>query len=168
MVSKVTLWRRANPEKAKALRKKEKPRSPEAVAASYRRRKDADPEAWNAKRREQYERDADGYRRRSLKWAKLHPEKNAELSRRRYARLKGVEVGPINLDEVWNRQRGWCPLCLHRLERDEAQQDHKKPIDKGGSHTQDNIQFVHASCNAKKGNKYVEPKSIGPVSGSRN
>lgn len=164
MVSKTTLWRQANPDKARQLRLKEKPRTPEQAASAYRRRKDRDPEGWSKKRRAQYSRNPEAFRKASLRWAKNHPEKNAELSRRRYAKLKGVEIGPIDLDNVWHRQHGWCPLCLHSLDREEAHLDHIKPISKGGSHTQDNVQFVHPICNIKKGNKYAEPIASRAVS----
>lgn len=150
-------WRANNPEKDKVLRAKEKPRTAQQSHEAYLRKIARDPDYYRRKCYERYWKDPEKGRSRVLKWAKDNPEKNAELSRRRYARLKGSEIGPINLDSIWERQCGWCPLCLTKLDREVSQLDHIKPITKGGSHTQENLQFVHAKCNMMKGNKYEEP-----------
>ena len=40
--------------------------------------------------------------------------------------------------------------------------DHITPLAKGGTHTTENIQLAHPSCNIRKGAKWKSPSTMSP------
>lgn len=73
----------------------------------------------------------------------------------------------ITLEKLYIRDKGVCQICGKKCNwRDIKIQgvcsivgrmypsiDHIKPISRGGSHTWDNVQLAHFSCNSSKNNK---------------
>ena len=73
----------------------------------------------------------------------------------------------ITLEKLYERDNGICKLCGGKCDYNDysiidnafivgnsyPSIDHILPLSKGGSHTWDNIQLVHKSCNSIKGNK---------------
>lgn len=74
----------------------------------------------------------------------------------------GVPAESIDLDKLYERDRGTCQLCHRPVDRDlrwphpgSESLDHKIPIVRGGAHVWDNVQLVHALCNWRKGSKLL-------------
>lgn len=72
----------------------------------------------------------------------------------------------INLAAVIKKFNGICQICGKPIDKKDITKghigknyptiDHIKPISKGGTHTWDNIQLAHMSCNSGKGDKDAE------------
>lgn len=110
------------------------------VSAAGRARYEANREARLAQKRAYYEANAD-------KWP--------EYTLRRRAQQHATTVGPIDLDALWT---GDCALCGKEMDPDLVNPDrmrksidHIVPLSKGGTHTQDNLQWAHLRCNQSKG-----------------
>jgi len=69
---------------------------------------------------------------------------------KRRARIKQVTVGPVNFAKILQEAEGLCQLCFEPLS-EQVHFDHIFPLAKGGSHTEDNLQATHPSCNRSKG-----------------
>jgi hypothetical protein len=160
--------RRYNAERARVLRA-----DPEAREALLRRTREwlkenpdkmrAARRAWRVKNaakiagyREKH-READAARSRA--WIKANPEWNRERQHRRRAMVRDSQVGPVDLDALWT---GACGICEESLDRELRHPDPMSPtidhiiaLARGGTHTQDNLQWAHRTCNLRK---YVNPK----------
>lgn len=129
---------------------------------------------WNAANAEQkkaigqlyYKNNRERAAMMSAAWRAANPEKAREISRnvsaRRRARLRGVEVEDFSLGEIWERDEGICWLCevaIDPLVRwpdpGSVSLEHKVPISRGGGHTRDNCALAHLGCNIIKGNKLI-------------
>jgi len=70
---------------------------------------------------------------------------------------------PINIcfplsDEIANilsAQNNKCNICCCNIKRGNMHLDHIIPLSKGGTHSLDNIQWLCATCNLKKGDKII-------------
>jgi len=83
-------------------------------------------------------------------------DKSSKISVRQLNRAKnsGVEYDvTVKLVEVYKRDRGICGICKKWVVPGKASMDHKMPIIRKGSHTYDNIQLTHFTCNVRKGAK---------------
>lgn len=134
------IWAAKNPERVRQLAREYRSEHPEKFA-TYR------------------ENDREGQRARSRAWAKAHPEANREKAQRRRALIRGVTTGPVDLDALWT---GLCAICGAGLERGLRHPDPMSPsidhivaLSRGGTHTQDNLQWTHRVCNLRK---YVNPQ----------
>jgi hypothetical protein len=81
----------------------------------------------------------------------------ARVNRRR-ARLKNTRVGPVSFRALWDAQAGLCGICFSSIDDSlphphpgSPSIDHILPLSKGGTHTQDNLQWAHLTCNIRKG-----------------
>lgn len=71
---------------------------------------------------------------------------------RRRASLRNTSVGCIDWEQIILKAQGRCAICGSVITVDDATHfDHIVPLARGGSHTNDNLQWVHARCNLKKG-----------------
>ena len=77
-----------------------------------------------------------------LKAGHLHSQSERDASK--------PKVGSRSLLRILQRQEYRCALTGRELTPETAVADHIKPVVKGGSHTEENIQVVHASVNTAK------------------
>jgi 5-methylcytosine-specific restriction endonuclease McrA len=85
-------------------------------------------------------------------------EKRAQNSRhhqqRRAAKAKAPHLEYVDLDVLFERDKGICQLCYKRCRRSQASNDHIIPLSEGGAHTYQNCVLAHRSCNSQKGNRH--------------
>ncbi len=110
---------------------------------------------------------------RSRQWGKDNVEYRRERERRDYAagkskkykihnahvrriRLDQVKCEYIDINKLYERDKGICGLCDEHVKVKDASIDHKKPISQGGEHTWENVQLAHLSCNCRRGTMSVE------------
>ena len=88
-----------------------------------------------------------------------YPEaRRAAFQARRALERGASDAVPIVKREVYERD-GWvCGICgdpidpaLRFPDPGSATLDHRRPLSRGGSHTLDNVQAAHLTCNASKG-----------------
>ena len=81
--------------------------------------------------------------------------KAKEQKGKRRAREKGTSTGRVSFKQIVKEFNGQCGICKLPLDINDSTYhfDHIIPLAKGGSHTQDNIQIAHGSCNQSKGAK---------------
>ena len=65
------------------------------------------------------------------------------------ARVRQTKTEPVDYVVVVERSGGLCGICHESLGAP-IEIDHIIPISRGGSHTYDNLQATHASCNKHK------------------
>lgn len=89
-----------------------------------------------------------------------------DISHIRRAKYYGVEYEKINLIDIFERDNWTCKICDKKIDDSlpypnpmSASLDHIIPLSKGGSHTLNNVQSSHLSCNIKKKNKFIEKKN---------
>ena len=99
---------------------------------------------------------------RAWRKANLSKERLADAERRhrRRARKRGATVGVIDPTALWAACGGTCGLCgvsidvaLAWPDPGSKSIDHILPLSKGGSHSQENVQWAHLVCNTRKGNR---------------
>lgn len=141
-LARAKAWREENGDKAASYRKRHYEDNRNTYVAGSRRWREENPERQKKTKRA---------------WASLNPEKVQESSRRRRARKKAATIGPVDLDVLWT---GFCGICAGPISRrpkwpapDSKSIDHIIPLAKGGSHTQDNLQWAHLRCNMAKGDR---------------
>ena len=87
-------------------------------------------------------------------------DKKSKISNRQNYRAKQmdlhVEGEEITLKKLYIRDKGICGICGKPVPSKQASPDHIKPLGKGGTHTWDNIQLAHVSCNKSKKDTYQE------------
>lgn len=163
-------WRRNNAERARETAKAWAKANSEKKREMHRAWYEAHIDQMRSERRERararraIDPDLSRQMEASAARARYHGdlEKAREISRensaRRRARRLAVPVGPIDADLLWAMQEGICPLCtfpiddqLRRPNPFSKSLDHIIPLSKGGSHSQDNVQWTHLRCNLSKG-----------------
>lgn len=72
--------------------------------------------------------------------------------REKAIRLHAPRVERVNLKHVLLAANGLCGICKNSLDCgvSEIDFDHVVPLARGGTHTNDNLQATHASCNRAK------------------
>lgn len=79
---------------------------------------------------------------------------NSQAKRR--AQKLGLAIDKdITIKRLYERDKGICQICKQACKWEDKSMDHIKPLSKQGSHTWDNIQLAHLSCNKLKGSKFV-------------
>ena len=68
------------------------------------------------------------------------------------ARVKTTTTEFVDYAIILERAQNICGIC-HEILVDPVDIDHIIPLSKGGTHTYDNLQATHASCNRRKWNK---------------
>lgn len=135
----------------------------QAYYAANKQKRDAQAAEWYAANRDRRRPQQRAWRQANLDrerenrraWLAAHPGYITEYMRARRAALAGRTVGPVDLDALWT---GFCGICDGPIDRslrwpdaDSPSIDHIHPVSKGGSHTQDNLQWTHLVCNIRKG-----------------
>jgi 5-methylcytosine-specific restriction endonuclease McrA len=123
--------------------------------------------AWrdaNAERKRQIDREwyaANLKRARDARraWAATNRERIYASNRKRRAVLDRP-IAPVRLEDIWERDAGYCQLCDQRIDRSLAYPhpesltlDHVVPIAAGGRHEPTNVQLAHSLCNLRKGSR---------------
>lgn len=70
---------------------------------------------------------------------------------KRRAALRSRAVDGIDTSAILLDGGLFCSLCFGFVEPRQISIDHKIPLIRGGSHTQDNLQLTHLRCNLMKG-----------------
>lgn len=132
-------WRRANLERAR------KTERDYARAHAVQKRKVS---------REFYERNRDRQIAKARAWAIANPQRAREIcanaTRVYQARKQDVFVELIDRAIVFERDEGVCGICGEPVVG-AFHVDHIIPLSKGGSHSYDNVQLAHPTCNLRKG-----------------
>lgn len=99
--------------------------------------------------------------------AKKVSNRRRETLRRMRIIDNGDKDWSITIDKLVDIHNGVCKLCNNLIDKDDYYYNHKGvfiagnnypsidhiyPLSKGGTHTWDNIQLAHRSCNSRKGN----------------
>lgn len=79
---------------------------------------------------------------------------------KRRALKRGTQVEDIQPIDIYERDIWLCGLCSTPVDPDvawpdrlSASLDHIVPLSKGGTHTYENVQLAHLTCNVSKGNR---------------
>lgn len=97
--------------------------------------------------------------------------KNKDKFRKKRMKANGTVDRTITLELLIKKDNNICALCGESCNSDDVSIndqgyyivgesypsiDHIQPVVRGGTHTWDNVQLAHISCNRKKGDKYLE------------
>ena len=137
-------WQKAHPESGRAAWTRWHNRNRDFENARCRERHRRNPEKQSAIKRRSFEKHKAKYRLRIL-----------AKTRARQARKRGVTVGTVDYRLVVQEANGRCGICGTEVGSALIHIDHKIPISKGGTHTQENLQLAHGRCNLRKGAKVV-------------
>lgn len=79
---------------------------------------------------------------------------------KRRAQKRGTQVEDIRPIDIYERDIWLCGLCVTPVDPDaqypdpmSPSLDHILPLSKGGTHTYENVQLAHLTCNVSKGNR---------------
>ncbi len=85
--------------------------------------------------------------------------RKANYHKRRAQKL-GTQVEDLRPIDIYERDIWLCGLCVTPVDPDSAwpdpmspSLDHILPLSKGGTHTYENVQLAHLTCNVSKGNR---------------
>jgi hypothetical protein len=99
-------------------------------------------------------------RKNGREYRKKHPEKCRENNRRRRALRANCITEIVNELQVYEIHNWVCGICGKRINKKLTKPnlkskslDHIIPLSKGGTHTYNNLQPAHLSCNMSKNNK---------------
>lgn len=115
----------------------------------------AHPEKIQAANRRYYERNKDEVNAKAIAFDKAHPELARERWRRRYVREANAE-GSHAVEEWEEVLAAADDKCLVCGTDENITKDHIVPLSRGGTDYIENIQPLCHSCNASKGNRYIE------------
>ena len=138
----------------------------------YRKRAELnrDPEKKKAYAKRYRESHKEIERARFKKWKLKNPDKYKQVHKNSKMKNRckcSVFDNTINLEYLYNRDRGICKICGEPCDYDDKiiknnvvivgnrypSIDHIIPLSKGGSHTWDNVQLAHKLCNSIKSDK---------------
>jgi len=113
------------------------------------------------KRKEQQKKYSKSERGKEAQQKYFNSEKGKEVKRRnkqkRRALKNNSQVEDFTNLEIFERDKWKCGICgldvdksLCYPDKSSASLDHIVPLSRGGSHTKENVQCSHLSCNLKK------------------
>lgn len=95
-------------------------------------------------------------------YASRYADKRRAYGQARRARMAGAPTEEFSDDEIFERDKWVCQLCGYPVDPTlrwphpmYKSLDHRVQISRGGSHTRDNVQLAHLSCNSRKGCREV-------------
>lgn len=153
-------WATANPNKVAAKQKRYREKHREELAARTQRRRNANPDVWRernaeSKRKIRIERPEE-YKAQRDAWVARNREKMVGYCAKRNALIKGNSGSLSNglVDVLLEEQGHRCPYCWQRFGDGLLWTlDHYRPLRRGGTHEDDNIQLTCKSCNSRKSQK---------------
>lgn len=134
----------------------------DTINARQRRKRANDPERHRAYSRRYRQRHPDVAKNSVKQWGLAHPEQ-LKLTRRRTrqerrARLRNAKIEIVHALIVYERSNGVCGICHLAVDKDSAWHvDHIQPLSKGGTHSYENTQLAHPSCNQAKKDTWPWP-----------
>jgi hypothetical protein len=105
--------------------------------------------------RKKYWGDPEGHRQELREWEAANLDKDREWGLRRERLIRQNFIEKVELEVLYERDKGTCQLCMKQCGRVEWSMDHIIPLTKGGEHSYKNTQLAHRSCNASKRDKLV-------------
>lgn len=153
-VAHVREWRKKNPDKKKAQEHKYRNNHLEDERARVRNLRSI----WRRNNPEKVKEENFRYYERKKELARINydPEKGREKNENRRARRLAAG-GNITRSEWLSVLKKYGHKCLWCGRTDaRLTMDHVVPLDKGGSHTINNIQPLCSSCNSRKGIKIMD------------
>lgn len=159
-----------------------KPECMGAIKAGWRRwRENLTPEKEAEFKAKSYERsmawrkaNPERHLANTIALAQKHPERQIVYARRwtdrnrdhvnarvrqRKAWKKGLQVGEVQFDRIWDRDGGICQICGVAIDRKDpdkmmrASMDHIVTLAQKGAHCEENIDLAHRRCNYRKRNR---------------
>lgn len=176
-------WRDADPAKSRAVSRKWKENNIEQVSEYQIKYTIENREIKRVKRRERYHADPEHerlmrekYKEKSTptrkRWQKENPDKVADYKHRRRARENNVANEKMKVSEIYERDEWICQICLLPVDKElkapntmRKSLDHILPILRGGTHTKDNVQLAHLSCNQRANGKIKTPELLQLIRG---
>jgi 5-methylcytosine-specific restriction endonuclease McrA len=161
-------WRKANPDKKRDTAARWRSQNPEKARETVRKWRKAHPEQhrensnqWNRDNPELHRKYNRDYNRANpdkiasigRKWSQANPEKVKEKRHRRRAKKNGCVVAKADIQQIIEKSGGLCGICRTFVPEEFRHIDHIIPLDKGGPHSQDNLQLLCYRCNQSKGAK---------------
>lgn len=95
------------------------------------------------------------------KYQRTHRNYFTDAGHRYRARVRATKVEKIDLDRIILESHGICGICNTSVIDSKIDFDHIIPISRGGTHTYDNLQVTHASCNKRKWAKIIPASELG-------
>ena len=145
-------WRKANPEKSQAARKRERDRRRQRMAEDeeYRKQQNAKD---RARTREYNARHPQRHRDRVREYIRKNPDVRKQQNANRRAYKLEAFVERVYRSVLWKRDRGICYLCEKFNERKSNWViEHKIPLSRGGQHSYLNTGVACHPCNQSKHN----------------
>lgn len=162
-------WATANPERRRQYRIANR----EKLSKSFRTWAAANQEHLVEYRRQRYAENREQVLAEARAWAEAHRDEKREYNRTYYAENAfrelerrhlrraidaGVEIGEVDIRQLWLDQDGICAVCREAIDDQLAwpeafsrSLDHIVPLAEGGAHSQANLQWTHVRCNMRKG-----------------
>ena len=117
----------------------------------HQRWRNSHREQCNAQRKRWRARHVEWRKEYDSRWRKSHREQVNALTAGYRARKLSAATGKVDYKAIIVRDKMICGICHKRVVRQDLAFDHIIPLTCGGSHTEDNIQVTHRSCNSAKG-----------------
>ena len=144
---------KANCEKIKAYQKAYRKANPEC----FKNYRSANPEKEKARHKIYYKANTENHKAFMKAYKKANPDKNREYAHTRRALKCKTSYEPISEKIVYFRD-GWkCQICHKSVDNKfnwpdsmSPSLDHIIPLSKGGTHTYNNVQLAHLTCNLSK------------------
>lgn len=128
-------------------------------AAKNRERVNANSRVWNAKNRDKKlataatyrarEKDNINARRKLIRKFLPELERIKAAKRRAQKRKEGGKLSKNVIETLLKKQQSLCACCLVPLQG-VFHLDHKTPLSRGGTNTDDNVQLLLPTCNLRK------------------
>ena len=146
----------ANPEKAAARDRKHKATKRDRINELARKRREANIEEARRKQREWTAANPKSRKASHKKWVRKNKARvYATNNARRTLTRHGINGEAIDLDVLYERDKGICQICHKRCTRKQASREHVIPLSKDGTHSWQNVVLAHIRCNSKKGNRTI-------------
>lgn len=149
-------WYRANKERSQEYHKVLRERKRQEIRDKKKTYYAANRESIRAKQNAKNAENPKLAYQRVLAWRKANPEKykalyTRSMNKRRAFKLI-TQIGKVDYETIRAKANELCGICKLPIE-DKFEYDHIVPLSKGGSHTTENHQLTHPSCNRKKSAK---------------
>lgn len=101
-------------------------------------------------------------------WRLVNPDRVADYSAGRRAKLREVAVEDVRRLVVLDNNNGLCGICGTAVDPDAFAVDHIIPLNRGGSHSYANTQPAHPICNSRKHDHLLTSCRIPMIQSSDN